>query len=179
MRIANYRLSSIVIVLLVTVSAGAGQVGAGQITTIRIGGAGIDPLEVTATDLAKMPRLALDVQEPHTGEMQHYEGVRLSDLLLKAGVPLGEKLRGQALAGYVLAHASDGYGVVYSLAELDPAMHENQIIVADTMNGKALEPKQGPFKVVVPSDKRPARWIRMVSGFEVGNALSPSGSSPR
>ncbi len=111
--------------------------------------------------------------------MQHYEGVRLSDLLQKAGVPLGEKLRGQGLATYVVARASDGYAVVYSIAELDPAMSDNQIIVADTMNGKALEPKQGPFKVVVPGDKRPARWVRMVSTFEVVNALSPSGSSPR
>jgi hypothetical protein len=40
-----------------------------------------------------------------------------------------------------VAHTSDGYGVVYSIAELDPAMNDNQIIVADTMNGKALEPK--------------------------------------
>ena len=124
----------------------------------------------------KMPRLAIYVREPHTGEMQHYEGVRLSDLLLRAGVTLGEKLRGKALATYVVARASDGYGVVYSLAELDPAMNDNQIIVADTMNGKALEPKQGPFKVVVSGDNRPARWIRMVNSFEVENALSPSGS---
>lgn len=77
------------------------------------------------------------------------------------------------------ARASDGYGVVYSLAELDPAMNDNQIIVADTMNGKALQPNQGPFKVVVPGDKLPARWIRMVNAFEAANALNPSGSLPR
>jgi hypothetical protein len=174
MRFVSYRLSSIVMLLLVTAVSGAAQVA-----KIRISGAGIDALEVTAADLAKMPRLAVDIREPHTGQMQHYEGVRLSDLLQKAGVPLGEKLRGQGLATYVVARASDGYAVVYSIAELDPAMSDNHIIVADTMNGKALEPKQGPFKVVVPSDKRPARWVRMVSTFEVVNALSPSGSSPR
>ena len=111
---------------------------------------------MTAADLAKMPRLAVDVREPHTAEMQHYEGVRLSDLLLKAGVPLGQNLRGQALGTCVVARASDGYAVVYSLAELDPAMTDNQIIVADKMNGKALAPKQGPFRVVVPGDKRRA-----------------------
>jgi hypothetical protein len=90
---------------------------------------------------------------------------------------MGQNLRGQALGTYGVARASDGYAVVYSLAELDPAMTENQIIVADTMNGKSLAPKQGPFKVVVPSDKRPARWVRMVSEFEVNNPLSPSKSS--
>jgi hypothetical protein len=174
MRIVSYRVSSVVIFLLATVVSGAGQVA-----TIRISGSGIQALDVTAADLTKMPHLAVDVRVPHTGAMQHYEGVRLSDLLLKAGVPLGEKLRGQGLATYVIARASDGYAVVYSIAEVDPAMNDNQIIVADAMNGKALEPKQGPFKVVVPTDKRPARWIRMLIALEVDNALSPSGSSPR
>jgi hypothetical protein len=108
--------------------------------------------------------------------MQNYEGVRLSDLLLKAGAPMGEKLRGQELGTYVVARASDGYAVMYSLAELDPAMTDNQIMVADTMNGKALAPKERPFRVVVPGDKRPARWVRMVSEFEVNNPLSPSRS---
>ena len=111
--------------------------------------------------------------------MQHYQGVRLSDLLSKAGVPLGEKLRGRALATYVVAKASDGYAVVYSIAELDPAMTDNQVIVADTMNGKHLDAKEGPFKIVVPGDKRPARWIRMLTTLRVESAVSPSESLPR
>jgi molybdopterin-dependent oxidoreductase-like protein protein len=114
-----------------------------------------------------MPPLSVDVRDVHSNEAPHYDGVRLSDLLIKAGVPLGDSLRGRPLALFVVAHASDGYAVVYSLAELDPAM-----------NGKPLDQKQGPFRVVVPSDRRPARWIRMVEAFEVGNALSPSESSP-
>lgn len=40
------------------------------------------------------------------------DGVRLSDLLVKAGAPLGEKLRGRGLATYVVAHPSDEYAVV-------------------------------------------------------------------
>ena len=76
-----------------------------------------------------------------------------------------------------MARASDGYAVVYSLAEVDPAMTDNQIMVADSMNGKALAVKQGHFRVVVPGDKRPERWVRMVSEFEVNNPLSPSRSS--
>ena len=174
MRILSYRVSFVVLLLLVTVVAVPAQVA-----KIRISGTGIEALDVTAADLAKMPRLAVDVREPHTGAMQHYEGVRLSDLLLKTGVPMGEKLHGQGLATYVVARAADGYAVVYSIAEIDPAMSDNQIIVADMMNGKALEPKQGPFKVVVPSDKRPARWLKMLIALEVDNAVSPSGSSPR
>jgi len=72
-----------------------------------------------------MPRLAVDVRNPHIERAEHYEGVRLSDLLAKAGVPLGEKLRGRALASYTVVQASDGYSVVYSIAEIDPAMNDN------------------------------------------------------
>lgn len=174
MRNLNSRLSFLLILLLSITGSSTGQVA-----KVRISGVGLEAVELTTADLAKMPRLALDVKEPHSGEAQHYEGVRLSDLLSKAGAPLGQKLRGQAMATYVVARASDGYAVVYSLAELDPEMNDNQIILADTINGKALDPKQGPFKVVVPGDKRPARWVKMVTAFEVENALNPSGSSPR
>jgi hypothetical protein len=146
---------------------------------LDISGPGIAAIKISLQDLSRMPRLTLDVREPHKGEMQHYEGVRLSDLLAKAGVPLGEKLRGQGLATYVVATASDGYAVVYSIAELDPAMTDNQVIVAATMNGKPLEPKEGPLKIVVPGDKRPARWIRMLTDLRIENAVNPSESSPR
>lgn len=150
-----------------------------QPAKLTISGDGIQPLEFTKADLTKMPRLSLDVSDPHSGENRHYEGVRLSDLLAKAAVPLGDKLKGKALATYVLAQATDGYAVVFSLAELDPAVNDNRIIVADTMDGKQLDQQQGPFRVVVPGEKRPARWIRMVILLKVLNAVSPSGSLPR
>ena len=146
---------------------------------LEIEGSGITTIKVSLQDLSRMPRVKLDIREPHKGEMQHYEGVRVSDLLAKAGVALGEKLRGRGLATYVVAKASDGYTVVYSIAELDPAMTDNQVIVADTMNGKPLEPKEGPLKIVVPADKRPARWIRMLTTLRVENAVNPSESLPR
>ena len=103
--------------------------------------------------------------------------MRLSDLLSKAGVPLGDKLRGPALATYVVAQASDGYAVVYSIAELDPALTDNRIILADTMDGKPLAGKEGPFRIVVPGDKRPARWIRMVNVLHVENAVAAGSST--
>lgn len=65
-----------------------------------------------------------------------YEGVWLHEVLKKAGVPQGGELRGKALAGYVLAEAQDGYQVVFSLGELDPAFIDNEILLADTANGK-------------------------------------------
>lgn len=150
-----------------------------QTPTVQISGKDIPNLQVTAAELSKMPRLAVDVRNPHVEKPEHYEGVRLSDLLAKAGVPLGEKLRGRALASYLIVQASDGYAVVYSIAEIDPAINDNHIILADTMNGKPLDEHEGPFKIVAPGEKRPARWVRMVTAFRVESAINPSESSPR
>jgi hypothetical protein len=149
-----------------------------QAPSIRVSGAGLTTTDFSTADLAQMPRLSVDVQNPHNGQTEHYQGVRMSDLLNKAGAPLGDKLRGKAMATCVLAQASDGYSVLYSLAEVDPAFHDNQVIVADRLNGQPLDAKEGPFKVVVPGYKRPARWIRMLTALRV-EAVSPSESSPR
>lgn len=146
---------------------------------LLVRGAGLQTVTFTAADFEKLPRLSVEVHNSHSGQTERYEGVRLSELLEKAGVPLGDKLKGSALATYVVARAADGYAVVYSVAELDPAMNGNEIIVADAMNGKPLSQRQGPFEVIVPTDKRPARWIRMVDEFEVQGATpSPGASHP-
>jgi DMSO/TMAO reductase YedYZ molybdopterin-dependent catalytic subunit len=96
-----------------------------------------------------------------------YEGVWLSDVLKKAGVPQGGELRNKALTTYVLASAQDGYQVVFSIAELDPSFIDNQILLADTANGKPLFGAQGRFRLVVPKDKPGARSIRMLTKIEV------------
>ncbi len=82
---------------------------------------------------------------------------------------MGKLLRGKAMAMYVLVTARDGYRVVFALPELDPDFSDasKQIILADTADGKPLSEKQGPLRVVVPQEKKAARWIRMVETIEV------------
>ena len=53
--------------------------------------------------------------------------------------------------------------MVFSLAELDPAFIDNQILLADTAGGKPLSGAQGRFRLVVPKDKPGARSIRMLT----------------
>ena len=126
---------------------------------LRIGGSVETPLVLSAADLRKMPRKTLKVVNPHEKKSEVYEGVALEELLRRAGAVQGERLRGPALAMYVLAEACDGYRVVFSLAELDSAIVDSDIIVADTVDGGPLGPNQGPFRIVAPHDKRPARWV--------------------
>ena len=83
------------------------------------------------------------------------------------------------MAGYVVVQASDGYAVVFSIAETDPAINDNRIILADTMNGKPLGEHEGPLKIVAPAEKRPARWVRMVNAIHIESAVNLSESSPQ
>jgi DMSO/TMAO reductase YedYZ molybdopterin-dependent catalytic subunit len=144
-------------------NSGLAQVGGAP--TLHVGGAVQTPLTLTVADLKQMPRKTLTVTNPHSQKKETYEGVALEEILRKAGAPNGEKMRGPAMATYVLAEASDNYRVVFSLAEIDSGILDSEIIVADTMDGAPLSEKEGPFKIVAPHEKRPARWIRMVTAI--------------
>jgi len=133
--------------------------------TVEIAGAVKQALTLSADDLAKMPHAS--VRTTNNGMETVYEGVWLHEVLKRAGVPQGGDLRGKALASYVLAEAQDGYQVVFSLGELDPAFIDNEILLADTANGKPLFGAQGRFRLVVPKDKPGARSVRMLTKLEV------------
>ena len=133
--------------------------------SVQVTGTVKQPLSLTADDLAKMPRAT--VRTTNNGMETVYDGVWLHEVLKKAGVPQGSELRGKALSSYVIAEAQDGYQVVFSLGELDPSFIDNEILLADTANGKPLFGAQGRFRLVVPKDKPGARSIRMLTKIEV------------
>lgn len=147
-----------------TRSARAQQNAAPQ---LKIGGAVSTPLDLTFADLKMMPRKTIRVLNAHNHKTEVYEGVPLEALLQKAGVPQGEALRGSLMSSYVLAEAGDGYRVVFSLAELDSGIIDSEILVADSLDGAPLGANEGPFKLVAPHEKRPARWVRMLKSLTV------------
>lgn len=119
-----------------------------------------DAITLSAADLKAMPHSTVTLHTSHSNADETYSGVHLSDLLSKYGAPLGSELHGDALALYVVATGSDGYKAVFALAEIDPTFHPGEFLVADAMDGKPLDPHNGPFKLVVTEDKRPARSVR-------------------
>ena len=150
--------------LLAVVAAGT-PVTAQTAPSVAVTGAVSQPLSLAAADLAAMPRATATTSS--NGTATTYEGVWLADVLKKAGVPFGAGMRGPALAGYVLASASDGYQVVFSLGELDPDMTDEQFLLADKANGKPLSGQNGAFRLVVPKDKHGARSVRMLTTLNV------------
>ena len=146
------------------------QQAAPQPAGLAISGEVTKPLSLSLADLSAMPHKSLKVTNPHDQKQEAYEGVPLADLLKLAGAAQGEQLRGTAMATYVLVEAADGYRVVFSLAELDPGIQDSNVLLADKVDGHALDGNIGPLRLVVPLDKRPARWVRMVQSIRVISA---------
>jgi DMSO/TMAO reductase YedYZ molybdopterin-dependent catalytic subunit len=56
------------------------------------------------------------------------------------------------------------------VAETDGDFAAEQVVVVDTVDGKSLGADQGPLRLVVPGDKRQARWVKMLRGITVVKA---------
>jgi hypothetical protein len=123
-------------------------------------------LTLSPNELAALPHKTVAVFNAHTKAQEQYAGVPLTDLLAKVGVPSGENVRGKVFLVGVVASGTDGYGVLYSLAEVDPAIHTGEVIVADTLDGQKLS-KDGAFKMVSSEERRPARWVRNLTSISV------------
>lgn len=134
---------------------------------LEITGAVQTPLSFSAADLKTMPRTKVRIGGQNGQAPQVYEGVALSELLQRAGVPQGGDLGGEWMAAYALATAEDGYRVTFSLSEMNPGIGAVEVLVADTLDGAPLGQGQGPFRLVVPSDKRAARWVRVLKSITI------------
>ena len=125
----------------------------------------VQPSAVSAADMAKLPRHTALLNEH--GKQITYEGVLMHDILAMRGVDFGKGLHGKQLSSYVAALASDGYEVIYALAEFDPTVTDSGIIVADKRDGQPLGTGEGPLRVVVPHDTRPTRSVRSLQEIDV------------
>jgi len=123
--------------------------------------------DLTVQSLAALPHVTVKVYNEHAKASQTYSGIPVIELLKPLGVP--EKPKGKEFLLYFIAEGSDGYQVVYSMAEATPDVHDATIIVADSMDGKPLG-GNGPFQVVATGEKRPARWVRNLVSIRVGVA---------
>jgi hypothetical protein len=121
---------------------------------------------LSPAELAALPHVTVSVFNAHAKANETYSGVPLDTLLGKLGVPQGEAVRGPLFMTGIIAEGTDGYKVLFSLAEADSAIHTGQIIIADTLDGKPIA-ADGDFKLVSSEEKRPARWVRNLTKITV------------
>lgn len=114
---------------------------------------------LTPAQLKAMPHQSVTVVNFRTKKSETYSGVPLIDLLAPLGVPHGERMMGPKVAKYIVATGSDNYKSVLSLGEADPAFHSGMVLVADTLDGKPLDAKSGPFRLVLSEDKNQTRGV--------------------
>jgi DMSO/TMAO reductase YedYZ molybdopterin-dependent catalytic subunit len=152
-----------VVALLIGISS---RSACGQTVALIVKGEVKTPLKLTMQDLQVMPAAKINVTD-HDGTTATYEGVWLNEILRRADLPSGESLRGPALQLSVLVKAADNYRVVFSLAELDPMFGNKQVLLAHRRNGAELDSKGGPLRLVIPEERRQARWVRQVKELEI------------
>jgi hypothetical protein len=161
MRFAIFCVGLIVAVQIVSDSARAADA---ELTVVDAAG---KAHAFTASDIAQLPQRTLRAKAH--GVENEFSGVSLVDLLQAAGVEFGEKLRGARACDAVVVDAADGYRSVFMLLEIDPGTTDKTVLVADKKDGKPLDEKEGPLRLVAPDEKRPVRWQRMVKMIRIVN----------
>lgn len=121
---------------------------------------------LSRADLEALPHIKMTASEHSSGPVV-FEGVSLKSVLEKTGVSFGEAMKGPRLANCLLVEAADGYRVVIALPELDPAFTDKQTALVFLRDGRPLGEKEGPYRIVIPDDKRMARWVRQVTALKI------------
>jgi hypothetical protein len=121
---------------------------------------------LSRADLEALPHIKATAAE-HSSAPVNFEGVTLKSVLERAGVAFGESMKGKRLTNCLLVEASDGYRAVIALPELDPAFTDKQTLLAFLRDGKPLGEKEGPYRIVIPDEKRMARWVRQVTTLKI------------
>ena len=124
---------------------------------------GTKTLTLKPRDLADYPHQNVTVTNGHTKASETYSGVPISAILTKLGMPFEKPNEHTLLKTYVIAEGTDGYKVLISVYETLAAIRQSDAIVADAIiTDGEFGPltKEGAFKLVIPGDTRPQRWIQ-------------------
>lgn len=129
-------------------------------------------LPINAGMLSGLPRRTINATD-EGGHTNSYSGVSLRDLLVRAGAPSGMRLRGKAMTSYIVVEALDNYRVLFALPELDESYTDHFVLIADSRDGAPLPANAGPYRLIVPYDKRDARWVRQVTEVDLDDVPTP------
>ena len=118
-------------------------------------------IELKAADLSKLPRREVK-GKTHDGAGATFAGTELREILKLAGVKFGKEAKGSHLNSFLVVEAADDYRVVFAMSELEADLTDKVILLADTRDGKPLSKAEGNLRLVVPDEKKQARWVRQV-----------------
>lgn len=119
------------------------------------------PVTLRASQLARLRHRVVSGKR-RDGMPTQFEGVLLKDALELAGVRFGDSLKGDRMSMFLLAESADGYRVVFALPELDPSFTDKVVLLAMLQDGIELSSREGPFRIIIPDEKKQARSIKQL-----------------
>jgi hypothetical protein len=134
--------------------------------SVTISGDGIIPINITKAMFADMKQVVV-MAKAHDEKVHRYSGVTIANLLIKAGIMLGDSAKSKTINSYIIVTAADNYKAIYAIPEIDPLFATRSIILANRADKRPLATEDGPFQIIVPGEKKHARWVRQVTGIQV------------
>ena len=133
---------------------------------LSVGGLVKSPRNFTRAELQALPWTTADAtfDTGHGPRHGTWLGVSLWTLLDQAG-GFGAPAK-EAVRHWLIVTGRDGYTVVLSLGEIDPAFGHAAALVAWSQDGKPLDPAQG-LRLILPGDRRGGRDVRDMVSIEV------------
>lgn len=179
----NTRRCHFIVSLLALLALSASALAQPGPDTLSVTGAVSKPTDWTADQLKT--QFASDLKSitftshdtPHTAN-----AIPLFSLLKAAGAPTDltmtpktdPKTKNFPLRFFVLIQGRDGYTAGFSLAELLPDIGHEEAWLALDLDGKPLSESDGPARLIVPSDAKPARWVHEVRTITLVNGVAPT-----
>lgn len=134
--------------------------------TLSVSGLVKAPHSFTLAELQKMPWTTVEAsfQTEHGTRHGTWLGVSLWTLLDQSGgLDAPEK---ESLRHWLVVTGRDGYAVVLSVGEIDPAVGHAAAVVAWSEDGKPFDPAHG-LRLILPGDRKGGRDVRDVVSIEV------------
>jgi len=121
-----------------------------------------EPVQLSMEEIGKLP--VVQVTATFGSHPGAYEGPLLWTLLDHIHAIDAANPRGQ-VRQTILVTGRDGYMAVLALGEIAPEFENKQVILAERVDGKPIEPDH--LRIVVPGDKRGGRSVRDVVSIKV------------
>jgi DMSO/TMAO reductase YedYZ molybdopterin-dependent catalytic subunit len=182
-------LAALVVVTLVILGSSRGAEPAPEVA-VKVSGALAQPSDWTVSRLkTEFAGEIKPVEYSSHGQKHTADSVSLLALLKHCGVPTEIKTGPAAAAAdpktknlplrlAVVVRAGDGYAATLSLAEMLPDFGNEDVWLALDMDGKSLSERDGPLRLIVPSDAKPGRWVHGITEIVVLDAASASDAKP-
>lgn len=139
---------------------------AARAQNITISGDDISTVTFTKAMFAQLKPVVI-MAKAHDEKVHRYTGVALADVLKKAGVELGDSVKKTTITSYIVVTAADNYKAIYTLPEIDPAFANRTVILANRVDKQPLPEDYAPYQIIVPGEKKHARWVHQVTGIQL------------